>query len=84
MKRKDVQQQIARGHQLQAEEGLGDTLQQDLQNLETTLSKMDHTMDSQEQELEVTSLSPECTVWGYWKSSCTVFQSLRVSFLDTD
>uniref|UniRef100_A0A8C7CRJ2 Spectrin repeat containing, nuclear envelope 1b n=1 Tax=Oncorhynchus kisutch TaxID=8019 RepID=A0A8C7CRJ2_ONCKI len=57
MKRKDVQQQIARGHQLQAEEGLGETLQQDLQSLETTLSKMDHTMDSQEQELEVTSLT---------------------------
>ncbi|KAK6304736.1 hypothetical protein J4Q44_G00253220 [Coregonus suidteri] len=54
MKRKDVQQQISRGHQLQAEEGLGETLQQDLQSLETTLSKMDHTMDSQEQELEVT------------------------------
>ena len=52
-----MQQQITRGHQLQAEEGLGETLQLDLQSLETTLSNMDHTMDSQEQELEVSSLT---------------------------
>ncbi|KAF1374585.1 hypothetical protein PFLUV_G00230620 [Perca fluviatilis] len=54
MKRKDVQQLITRGQQLQAEEGLGETLQQDLQSLENTLSKMEQNMDSQEQSLEVT------------------------------
>ena len=53
LKRKDVQQLITRGQQLQAEEGLGETLQQDLQSLENTLSKMEQTMDSQEQSLEV-------------------------------
>jgi len=52
-KRKDVQQLITRGQQLQAEEGLGETLQQDLQTLENTLGKMEQTMDSQEQSLEV-------------------------------
>uniref|UniRef100_A0A3P8TBD4 Calponin-homology (CH) domain-containing protein n=1 Tax=Amphiprion percula TaxID=161767 RepID=A0A3P8TBD4_AMPPE len=54
LKRKDVQQLITRGQQLQAEEGLGETLQQDLQSLENTLSKMEQNMDSQEQSLEVT------------------------------
>nr|XP_057913481.1 nesprin-1 isoform X6 [Doryrhamphus excisus] len=54
LKRKDVQQLISRGQQLQAEEGLGETLQQDLQSLENTLSKMEQNMDSQEQSLEVT------------------------------
>lgn len=53
LKRKDVQQLICRGQQLQAEEGLGDALQQDLQSLENTLSKMEQNMDSQEQSLEV-------------------------------
>ena len=48
-----MQQQISRGQQLLAEEGLGDTLQQDLQSLESTLSKMEQSMDSQEQGLEV-------------------------------
>lgn len=52
-KRKDVQQLITRGQQLQVEEGLGETLQQDLQTLENTLGKMEQTMDSQEQSLEV-------------------------------
>uniref|UniRef100_A0A3Q3KI06 Calponin-homology (CH) domain-containing protein n=1 Tax=Monopterus albus TaxID=43700 RepID=A0A3Q3KI06_MONAL len=52
LKRKDVQQLISRGQQLQAEEGLGETLQQDLQSLENTLSKMEQNMDSQEQSLE--------------------------------
>lgn len=53
LKRKDVQQLITRGQQLQAEEGLGETLQQDLQSLENTISKMEQNMDSQEQSLEV-------------------------------
>lgn len=53
LKRKDVQQLITRGQQLQAEEGLGETLQQDLQSLENTLSKMEQNMDSQEQSLGV-------------------------------
>lgn len=48
-----MQQLITRGQQLQAEEGLGETLQQDLQSLENTLSKMEQNMDSQEQSLEV-------------------------------
>ncbi|CAG13184.1 unnamed protein product, partial [Tetraodon nigroviridis] len=54
MKRKDVQQLITRGQQLQAEEGLGETLHQDLQSLDNTISKMEQNMDSQEQSLEVT------------------------------
>lgn len=48
-----MQQLITRGQQLQAEEGLGETLQQDLQSLDNTISKMDQNMDSQEQSLEV-------------------------------
>lgn len=56
LKRKDVQQLITRGQQLQAEEGLGETLQQDLQSLENTISKMEQNMDSQEQSLEVSKL----------------------------
>lgn len=56
LKRKDVQQLITRGQQLQAEEGLGETLQQDLQSLENTISKMEQNMDSQEQSLEVSKV----------------------------
>ena len=48
-----MQQLTTRGQQLQAEEGVGDSLQQDLQSLESTLSKMRQSMDSQEQSLEV-------------------------------
>ena len=48
-----MQQLTTRGQQLQAEEGVGDSLQQDLQSLENTLSKMEQSMDSQEQSLEV-------------------------------
>ena len=48
---------ITRGQQLQAEEGLGETLQQDLQSLENTLSKMEQNMDSQEQSLEVSNVT---------------------------
>uniref|UniRef100_A0AAV2JAL2 Calponin-homology (CH) domain-containing protein n=1 Tax=Knipowitschia caucasica TaxID=637954 RepID=A0AAV2JAL2_KNICA len=54
LKRRDVQQLMTRGQQLQAEEGVGDSLQQDLQGLENTLSKMEHNVDSQDQSLEVT------------------------------
>lgn len=57
MKRKDVQQLITRGQQLQAEEGLGETLHQDLQSLDNTISKMEQNMDSQEQSLEVSNVS---------------------------
>lgn len=56
LKRKDVQQLITRGQQLQSEEGLGETLQQDLQSLENTVSKMEQSMDSQEQNLEVSTV----------------------------
>lgn len=56
MKRKDVQQLITRGQQLQAEEGLGETLHQDLQSLDNTISKMEQNMDSQEQSLEVSNV----------------------------
>lgn len=48
-----MQQLITRGQQLQAEEGLGETLHQDLQSLDNTVSKMEQNMDSQEQSLEV-------------------------------
>ncbi|XP_077587652.1 nesprin-1 [Stigmatopora nigra] len=54
LKRKDVHQLISRGQQLQVEEGPGETLQQDLQSLENTLGKMEQSMDSQEQSLQVT------------------------------
>ncbi|XP_037550764.1 nesprin-1 [Nematolebias whitei] len=54
LKRKEVQHLVTRGQQLQAEEGLGETLQQDLHSLENTLSKMEQNMDSQEKNLEVT------------------------------
>lgn len=57
MKKKDVQQLITRGQQLQAEEGLGETLHQDLQCLDNTVSKMEQNMDSQEQSLEVSNVS---------------------------
>lgn len=56
LKRKDVQQLITRGQQLQTEEGLGETLQQDLHSLENTISKMEQNMDSQEQSLEVSKV----------------------------
>lgn len=48
-----MQQQISHGQQLQTEEGLGESLQEDLDKLETTLSKMDQGMEAQEQSLEV-------------------------------
>lgn len=56
LKRKEVQHLVTRGQQLQAEEGLGETLQQDLHSLENTLSKMEQNMDSQEQNLEVSQV----------------------------
>lgn len=52
-----MQQLIIRGQQLQAEEGLVETLQQDLQSLDNTISKMEQNMDSQEQSLEVNNVS---------------------------
>lgn len=48
-----MQQQISRGQELQAEEGLGESLQDDLHKLDTTLSQMDKSMEAQEQGLEV-------------------------------
>ncbi len=53
LKRKEMQEQINRGKQLQAEEGLEESLQEDLQKLEATLSKMDQSTESQEKNLEV-------------------------------
>ncbi|RXM34120.1 Nesprin-1 [Acipenser ruthenus] len=50
----DVQQQIARGQQLQAEEGLASSLQPDLQNLESALTKMEQSMETQEKSLQTT------------------------------
>ncbi|RXN33841.1 nesprin-1 isoform X3 [Labeo rohita] len=54
LKRKEMQEQINRGKLLQVEEGLEESLQEDLQKLETTLSKMDQSTESQEKNLEVT------------------------------
>lgn len=53
LKRRDMQQQISRGQQLQVQEGLGDSLQDDLHKLDTTLNQMDQSMEAQEQSLEV-------------------------------
>lgn len=53
MKRKEVQQLFSRGQQLQVEEALEGALQQDLQTLENSLSRMEQSTDSQEQSLEV-------------------------------
>lgn len=53
LKRKEMQEQINRGKLLQVEEGLEESLQEDLQKLETTLSKMDQSTESQEKNLEV-------------------------------
>lgn len=53
LKRKEMQEQINRGKQLQVEEGLEESLQEDLEKLECTLSKMDQSIESQEQDLEV-------------------------------
>uniref|UniRef100_A0A673K6M2 Calponin-homology (CH) domain-containing protein n=1 Tax=Sinocyclocheilus rhinocerous TaxID=307959 RepID=A0A673K6M2_9TELE len=54
LKRKEMQEQINRGKQLQVEEGLEESLQEDLQKLEATLSEMDQSTESQEKNLEVT------------------------------
>lgn len=53
LKRRDMQQQISRGQQLQVHEGLGERVQDDLHKLDTTLSQMDQSMEAQEQSLEV-------------------------------
>ncbi|XP_056332375.1 LOW QUALITY PROTEIN: nesprin-1 [Danio aesculapii] len=54
LKRKDMQEQINRGKQLQIEEGLEESLQDDLQKLESTLKKMDENTEFQEKNLEET------------------------------
>lgn len=48
-----MQEQISRGKQLQVDEGLEESLQEDLEKLESTLSKMDQSIESQEHKLEV-------------------------------
>lgn len=48
-----MQEQINRGKLLQMEESLEESLQEDLQKLETTLSKMNQSTESQEKNLEV-------------------------------
>lgn len=48
-----MQQQISRGQQLQVQEGLGESLQDDMHKLDTTLSQMDQSIEAQEQSLEV-------------------------------
>jgi len=54
LKRKEMHEQINRGKLLQMEESLEESsLQEDLQKLETTLSKMNQSTESQEKNLEV-------------------------------
>ncbi|RXM34941.1 Nesprin-1 [Acipenser ruthenus] len=50
----DVQQQIAHGQQLQAEEGLASSLQPDFKNLESALTKMEQSMETQVKSLQMT------------------------------
>ncbi|KAG2468780.1 SYNE1 protein, partial [Polypterus senegalus] len=52
-RRRDVQQQATRNQQLCADEGVATSLQPDLQELESTLSKMEQKMETQEKELQV-------------------------------
>lgn len=52
-----MQQQIAHGQQLQAEEGLASSLQPDLKNLESALTKMEQSMETQEKSLQVRVIS---------------------------
>uniref|UniRef100_A0A3B3D5A7 Nesprin-1 spectrin repeats region domain-containing protein n=1 Tax=Oryzias melastigma TaxID=30732 RepID=A0A3B3D5A7_ORYME len=51
-----------RGQQLQVEEGLGGAVQQDLQMLENSLSRMEQSADSQEQSLEAFVLRARSSV----------------------
>lgn len=53
LKRKDMQQQLSRGQQLQVQEGLGESLQADLHKLDTILNQIDQSMEAQKQCLEV-------------------------------
>lgn len=53
VRRRDVQQLASRGQQLQVDEDMRDSLHQDLQKLQDTLSRMDQTMDTHEQSLQV-------------------------------
>lgn len=48
-----MQQLASRGQQLQVDEDMRDSLHQDLQKLQDTLSRMDQTMDTHEQSLQV-------------------------------
>uniref|UniRef100_UPI00398E76DD nesprin-1 n=1 Tax=Pristiophorus japonicus TaxID=55135 RepID=UPI00398E76DD len=54
LKRIDVQQQLARGRELQAAADLAKSTQEELQSQETALNAMEKTMDEQEKELEET------------------------------
>ncbi|KAH0622390.1 hypothetical protein JD844_024656, partial [Phrynosoma platyrhinos] len=54
VKRQDVQQQIARGKQLQMESGLSPTGQEDLWKLEGTLENVQQAMDKEENQLKIT------------------------------
>uniref|UniRef100_A0A670IV44 Calponin-homology (CH) domain-containing protein n=1 Tax=Podarcis muralis TaxID=64176 RepID=A0A670IV44_PODMU len=53
-KRQDVQQQMARGKQLQIEGGLSPTVQEDLWKLESMLENMQQSMDKREDQLQLT------------------------------
>lgn len=55
-KRQDVQQQMARGKQLQIEGGLSPTVQEDLWKLESMLENMQQSMDKREDQLQVSVL----------------------------
>lgn len=48
-----MQEQISRGQQFRFQEGLSESLQDDLHKIDTTLSQMDQNMEAQEQSLEV-------------------------------
>uniref|UniRef100_A0A8C2JGH1 Calponin-homology (CH) domain-containing protein n=1 Tax=Cyprinus carpio TaxID=7962 RepID=A0A8C2JGH1_CYPCA len=63
LKRKEMEEQINRGKQLQVEEGLEESLQEDLQKLEATLSKMDQSTESQEKNLEAIVLKSFAIIW---------------------
>lgn len=56
MKRQDVQQQIARGKQLQMESGLSPAAQEDLWELENTLENVQQAMAQRGDQLQVSVL----------------------------
>uniref|UniRef100_H3A1G7 Calponin-homology (CH) domain-containing protein n=1 Tax=Latimeria chalumnae TaxID=7897 RepID=H3A1G7_LATCH len=51
-KRQDMQKQVDHGKQLQAEEGLGGSFQEDIRKLESTLNNMEQTEERQEEQLK--------------------------------